>query len=188
MRLFVAIDIPDEVRAEVSELISKLRPACPKARWARIEGVHVTLKFIGETPDASFAQIKAALALVVPRPSIAIRFRGVGFFPNARRPRVFWAGVEAGPELAALAGAVEDVLHPLGVPRETRTFSPHLTLARFDPPRPVEELLKSIEKLGPFDFGSATADEFYVYQSMLKRGGSEYTRLANFPLNGSMRE
>jgi RNA 2',3'-cyclic 3'-phosphodiesterase len=183
MRLFVAIDIPGDVRAAISALVSKLRSACPKARWARIEGLHVTLKFIGETPDAKFSEIKSALALAAPRPSIAIHFRGVGFFPNARRPRVFWAGVEAGPELAALAAAVEDVLQPLGIPRETRAFSPHLTLARFDPPRPVEELHAAIEKLGPLEFGSVIAGEFYVYQSVLKRGGSEYTRLANFPLS-----
>lgn len=185
MRLFVAIDIPDDVRAALSTLVSKLRPACRNARWARIEGLHVTLKFIGEAPDAKFSEIKAALALVVPRPPIAIRFRGMGFFPNARRPRVFWAGVEAGPELAALAGAVEDVLHPLGIAREARAFSPHLTLARFDPPHPIEELHAAIDKLGSPEFGSATAGEFYVYQSVLKRGGSEYTRLANFPLGGS---
>ncbi len=185
MRLFVAIDIPDEVRASISALVSKLRPACPKARWTRIEGLHVTLKFIGETPDTSFSEIKAALALVVPRPPITIHFRALGFFPNARRPRVFWAGVEAGPELAALARAVEDVLHPLGIARETRDFSPHLTLARFDPPRPVEELHAAIEKAGSLDFGGATAEHFYVYQSVLKRGGAEYTRLATFPFGGS---
>ena len=188
MRLFVAIDIPDDVRASLSALVSKLRAACPKARWARIEGLHVTLKFIGEIPDGKVSEIQSALALVAPRPPIPIHFQGAGFFPNARRPRVFWAGVEAGPELAALASAVEDVLHPLGIARETRAFSPHLTLARFDPPRPVEELHAAIEKLRPLEFGSATAGEFYLYQSVLKRGGSEYTRLANFPFSGGKRD
>ena len=76
----------------------------------------------------------------------------------------------------------------IALARETRAFSPHLTLARFDPPRPVEELHAAIEKLGPLEFGSATAGEFYLYQSVLKRGGSEYTRLANFPFSGGKRD
>ena len=188
MRLFVAVDIPEDVRSAIAALVSQLHPVDPKARWTRVEGLHVTLKFIGEIPDSKISEIKSALASVGPRPAIDIRFRGVGFFPNARRPRVFWVGLEAGPELAALAVAIESSLEPLGIARETRAFSPHLTLARFDPPRPVEELHAAIEKCGSLEFGSATASEFHLYQSVLKRGGAEYTRLATFPLKGSGRE
>jgi RNA 2',3'-cyclic 3'-phosphodiesterase len=188
MRLFVAVDIPEDVRSALAALATRLRAACPKARWVRTEGLHVTLKFIGEISDSKVSEIKSALGSVAPHAPIEIRFRGVGFFPNARRPRVFWAGVEAGPELAPLALAVEDTLHPLAIARETRAFSPHLTLARFDPPRPVEELLAAIETCGPLEFGNATASEFHLYQSVLKRGGAEYTRLATFPLSGGGRE
>lgn len=185
MRLFVAVDIPEDVRSALAALAAGLRAACPKARWARIEGLHLTLKFIGEIPDSKVSEIKSALGSVAPRSPIEIHFRGVGFFPNARRPRVFWAGVEAGPELGVLALAVEEALHPLAIARETRAFSPHLTLARFDPPRPAEELLAAIEACGPLEFGNATSSEFHLYQSVLKRGGAEYTRLATFPLTGS---
>jgi 2'-5' RNA ligase len=181
MRLFVAMDIPDDIRSALAGLSSKLRAACRDARWARTEGLHVTLKFIGETPAEKMEGLKTALASIPPRAPISLKFRGVGFFPNERRPRVLWAGVEASPELAALAAAVEGALDPMEIPREERKFSPHLTLARFDGSRGLEALHAAIEKAGPFEFGSATSKEFHLYQSVLKRGGAEYTRLATFP-------
>jgi 2'-5' RNA ligase len=188
MRLFVAMDIPEGVRAAISAIVANLHPTCPGARWVRIEGLHVTLKFIGETPDARAPEIRSALASIAPRSPIAIRFRGLGFFPNAKRPRVFWAGAEAGDDLAKLAAAVESCLDPLGIAREDRAFTPHLTLARFDPPRSQDALQSAIEKCGSLEFGGVTANEFHLYQSVLKRGGAEYTRLATFPLRGSEKE
>ena len=185
MRLFVAMDIPEDVRAAISAIVARLRPACSKVRWVRIEGLHVTLKFIGETPSDKVLEIKSALASVPSRPPIALIFRGLGFFPNARRPRVFWTGVEAGPELAELAAAVGAVLHPLGFAREERAFAPHLTLARFDEPRGLDALRAAVDTPEAFEFGGATASEFHLYQSELKRGGAEYTRLATFPLRRS---
>src|ERR1700691_5832686 len=105
MRLFIAMDIPEDVRSSLAALAAKLRPACRNARWARIEGLHVTLKFIGETSAEKVEAIKKALAAIPHRAPIAMHFRGLGFFPNERRPRVLWAGIEAGSELAALAAA-----------------------------------------------------------------------------------
>lgn len=182
MRLFVAMDIPEEVRSAIGALAAKLRIACPNARWTRIEGLHVTLKFIGETSVEKIEMIKAALADIPSRAPISINFHGLGFFPNERRPRVLWAGIEGGTQLAELAAAVETALHPLGIAREEREFSPHLTLARFDAPRGLNTLHAAIEKAGAAEFGGTTAKEFYLYQSVLKRGGAEYTRLATFSL------
>ena len=188
MRLFVALDVPEHVRAAISGVAAKLRPTCQNARWVRIEGAHVTLKFIGEVSAERAEGIKAALATVAFPGSITIHFRGLGFFPNDRRPRVLWAGIEAGPELIALASAVDTALTSLGIAPETRAFSPHLTLARFDPPGGrgiLDALLAAIAKAAPFDFGSAVEKEFHLYLSVLKRGGAEYTRLATFCSEGS---
>src|ERR1700674_3458375 len=107
MRLFVAMDIPEDVRSALGALVTRLRPAGLNARWVRIEGLHVTLKFIGETSAEKTEMIKTALASISPRTQIPMNFRGLGFFPNGRRPRVLWAGIEAGADLAALAEAVE---------------------------------------------------------------------------------
>lgn len=188
MRLFVALDIPESVRASLAALVSKLRAVCPSARWVRIEGLHVTLKFIGETPLEKAEAIKAALATVPPRPPISIKFRGLGFFPNDRRPRVLWAGIEAGSGLVVLAASVETSLDPLGIAREERAFSPHLTLARFDTPRGLDALHAAIEKSGQPEFGDTTATEFHLYRSVLKPGGAEYTRLATFSFAGRKSE
>jgi len=188
MRLFVALDISETVRASLAGVVQKLRAAHPGARWARIEGFHVTLKFIGETASENAPAIKAALASIPPRAPFPIDFRGLGFFPNDRHPRVLWAGVAASPQLAELAAAVDAALAPLSIPREERAFSPHLTLARFNEPRGLPSLHAAMEKAKPFEFGSATAKEFHLYQSVLKRGGAEYTRLATFSFTGSTSE
>ena len=192
MRLFVALDIPDRVRAEIGALVVKLRPACGHARWTRTEGAHVTLKFIGEVPPERVDPIKAALTPIHLSDPIEMKFRNVGFFPNELRPRVFWAGIEAGAELGALAAAVETSLESLGIAREQRAFSPHLTLARFETRRVagagsglvLRALSETISAAGPLEFGSAVAKEFYLYQSVLKPGGAEYTRLATFRFAG----
>jgi RNA 2',3'-cyclic 3'-phosphodiesterase len=180
VRVFVALDIPPEVRAAVRTLVVKLRPACRNARWVRIEGAHITLKFIGEVPPESVTDIQAALGAIHSPASIEMNFHGVGFFPNDRHPRVFWAGIEAGQELAELAAAVENSLEPLGIARERRAFSPHLTLARLDSPRGLDALRAAIASAGPLEFGHATVTEFHLYQSVLKPGGAEYTRLATY--------
>ena len=188
MRLFVALDVPEHVGAAIAGLSAKLRLTCPSARWVRIEGAHVTLKFIGEVSAERADEIKAALATVLFSTAVPIHFTGVGFFPNDRRPRVLWAGVEASAELAALAVAVDSALGSLGFAPETRAFSPHLTLARFDPPGgkgALDALHAAIAKAGPFEFGDAIQKEFHLYLSILKRGGAEYTRLATFYSVGS---
>ncbi len=184
MRLFVALDIPDAVREALAKISRDLRALCPTARWVRLEGVHVTLKFIGETPTEKAGQIRAALNGARASGPIELRFGGLGFFPNARRPRVLWAGVAAGAALSDLATSIETHLEPLGIPRETRQFSPHLTLARLDAPRGLDALRTAVERLGAPEFGSASAREFHLYQSVLKRGGAEYTRWASYAISG----
>lgn len=183
MRLFVALDVPEAVRAALSGLSARFRKICPSARWVRLEGVHITLKFIGEVPDGDFESIRQALGDLHGFAPIELRFAGLGFFPGARRPRVFWAGVEAGPQLAALVAAIEMKLAPLGIPPEKRPFQPHLTLARLETPQRTQALSAAVEALGTPEFGTDTFREFHLYQSMLKRSGAEYTRLVTYPFH-----
>jgi RNA 2',3'-cyclic 3'-phosphodiesterase len=186
VRLFVALDIPDEVRRAIGENIARLRDVASGARWVRAEGVHVTLKFIGETPVERIAAIEQALRGAGVATKVEARFRGAGFFPNERHPRVFWAGVEASPNLAGLAREVDARLSSLGIAAETREFRPHLTLARFKSEDGLPRLRQEIKKLEPFDFGSMEASEFHLFQSLLGPGGAKYTKLATFPF-GSLR-
>jgi 2'-5' RNA ligase len=191
MRLFAALDIPEDVRESLGALVAKLRGVCKDARWARIEGLHITLKFIGEVSPQKTKDIKTALGKVQFPAPIAIQFGGLGFFPNSRRPRVLWAGVKAGPALATLASSVEDELNLLGIAREDRPFSPHLTLARIDSPNKLGSLHSAIDSIvatASPEFGNMIAKEFHLYQSVLKPGGAEYTRLATFPFAGRKAE
>jgi 2'-5' RNA ligase len=181
VRLFVALDIPDAVRNSLSELSDQLKKVCPNARWVRLEGVHVTLKFIGEVPAEQAEDIRRALHTILNFSPIEVRFAGLGFFPSARRPRVFWAGVEASPQLAAMVAAIEMKLEALGIPPEKRPFHPHLTLARLETPERTQALSAAVEALGTPEFGRETFREFHLYQSVLKRSGAEYTRLVTYP-------
>ena len=115
MRLFVALDLSYEVRDAIAKFSEKLRAEFPWAKWARSEGIHVTLKFIGEVQDDRVAQIENALASVSSTAPIEMNFRGAGFFPDERRPRVFWIGIDSTPNFAEIAAQVETRLEPLGI-------------------------------------------------------------------------
>lgn len=180
MRVFVALDIPGDVRARISEISAKLARACPQARWARVEGLHVTLKFIGEATPEKVERIREALATIRSAAPVEMNFRGIGFFPNERHPRVFWIGIEATANLPELAAGIEQRLDALGVPRESRPFRPHLTLARFRSEDGLERLREHVRGLGTPEFGATRTSELCLYQSRLKSGGAEYTRLAKF--------
>ena len=184
MRVFVALDVPEPVRARLAELSARLKKVCPNARWVRLEGVHITLKFIGEVSPEKLEQIRRALGEIPSFHPITVRFAGLGFFPGARRPRIFWAGVQADPKLAELAAAIEMKLAPLGIAPEKRAFHPHLTLARFEPPQGTQVLREAVEALGTPEFGEETFSEFHLYQSVLKRSGAEYTRLVTYAFSG----
>jgi 2'-5' RNA ligase len=179
MRIFIALDIPAEVRARLMEFMNRARALAPEARWARVEGLHVTLKFVGEASNALVEEIKTALSSVK-SPPFAVRFEGVGFFPNPKAARVFWAGVDGGSELPRLASTIDAALEKLGMLRETKTYHPHLTMARTSA-QPLRELQPMLADASP-QFGTMTAREFFLYQSQPQKGGSKYTKLQKFGL------
>jgi RNA 2',3'-cyclic 3'-phosphodiesterase len=194
MRLFVALDIDPEIRERIALFMEGVRNFAPDARWVRPESLHVTLKFIGEQPESTLDQIKAALERVAGTAS-EVHFRGFGFFPSAQSARVFWIGIESGPQLSGLAAAIDDIMPSLEIAKEDRAFSPHLTLARAgggsgsprrhkgDRPNRVFQVLQDkLAALPPPEFGSMTPREFFLYQSQLSPKGSKYTKLASFHL------
>lgn len=185
MRLFVALEIPTEVRDGFAALITELRAADSsfsknRARWVRPDNLHVTLKFIGHVDNGKLDAIRAALAEVRLDGPVELRFRGLGFFPNGKRPRVFWAGIEASPNLAPLAGKIEARLAKVGISGETKEFTPHLTLARFDPPGISDGLSAIAQENVAREFGAARTGEFHLFESKTKSSGVEYARLASF--------
>lgn len=188
MRIFVAIDIPSDIRQRIGELIEVLQRGAAPIRWSRADGMHITLKFIGEAPAEKVERIKAALEGVNTVFPVSIRIQGAGCFPSERAPRVIWLGVQAGPELAELAEHVEQNLIPWGVAKEDRPFAPHLTVGRLRTPAPIPAVRELLRQREPLDLGSFTALEFFLYESQLAPSGSVYKKLARFPLAGSARE
>lgn len=181
VRLFVAIELREEVREAIRELIARLKPLARDARWVHPEGMHITLKFIGHVAEDQLDPIRVALAQVSSPGPVELRFRGVGFFPNDRRPRVIWCGVEASPNLAQLAKDIESALEPLGIVPESRDFVPHLTLARFKTPAKMPELARAAAEMQNLELGTAAETKFHLFESILRSSGAEYRRLASYP-------
>jgi 2'-5' RNA ligase len=181
MRLFVAIDIPAEIKDALRCFVSRLRPTA-KIGWSPVDNLHITTKFIGEWPEPRLNELKRALASVGVGEAIDITVKGLGWFPNSRSPRVFWAGVDGGEPLRALARTTDHAVALLGVPIEERDYSPHLTLARIREAIPLDHLHQAIESFPAgcgFNFGSFIATQFFLYLS----AGGKYTQLAGFPLD-----
>lgn len=194
MRLFVALDIEHDIRDRLARFLDGVRGFAPDARWAWPESLHVTLKFIGEKPEEDVEKIKQTLQTISAQ-TFEMNFRRYGFFPSWRAPRVFWIGIDAGPELSSLAAMVDERMASLDIPREEHVFNPHLTLARGGggsgsphkqkgerPNRSFQRLQEKLAALPVPEFGTMTAREFFLYQSRLSPSGSKYTKLAGFSL------
>jgi 2'-5' RNA ligase len=181
MRLFVALEIPSAVRENFAALLNSLRAVSPQTRWVRPENLHVTLKFIGEVAEARLAAVRSALSSVRSEQPATVEFRGLSFFPDEKYPRVFWAGIKASSNLKTLAADIDMATEKLGIPLEKRPFSPHLTLARFEPPRLPEKLRGTVQENAERDFGSLRTGQFHLIESKLKPSGAEYTTVESFP-------
>ncbi len=179
MRLFTAIDLPQEIVATLTALLARLKPTA-SINWSPPQNLHITTKFIGEWHEDRLPELTAVLTALPPRPVIHIAIEKLGFFPNPHSPRIFWTGVHAGDALAQLARDTEDALAPLGIAKEQRPYSPHLTLARIKTPGKQPGLLQAVAGLPSLDFGSFTADRFCLYRSQTAPSGSVYTKLAEF--------
>ncbi len=181
MRAFIAIDLPDPVRAALAKAQESFRRLCSDARWTRPDGIHLTLKFLGQISDARVTQVNEALSNAGAFEPFSIEVAGFGFFPNARRPRVFWAGVAAPPALAELGARVEVEMEKIGFAREERDFSPHLTLARFKDSRPQPELSSAVAAAAASSVGKFEVSEFFLFESKLSPHGAQYQKVVRFP-------
>lgn len=180
MRLFIAIAIPRDIRAAFAALLQEFRAIAPQAKWVRPENLHVTLKFLGQIPLEKLGAIENVLTAVRSSQPVQVELRGLGFFPNEKRPRVFWAGMEASANLKSLAADVDQATHRLGFPLEQHPFTPHLTLARFPLPALAPKFLEAIRARDARSFGTLAAASFQLIESKLKPTGAEYTTVQSF--------
>jgi 2'-5' RNA ligase len=180
MRLFTGIALDPSVLNSIEQALRELRPLAP-LNWSPVENLHITLKFIGAWPGDTLGELQHALEELDPPPAFTLTLERFGYFPNPHNPRVLFAGVKTGPELAALAQQIDARLAPLGVPPEDRPYAPHLTLARIRNEN-IRALREHIANMKTFDFGTFPVSEFHLYLSTPQPGGSKYTVLATYPL------
>ncbi len=181
MRLFIGLDLPAGAVQSLQALLDRLRPTA-RINWSPAANLHITTKFIGEWPEERLPELSAALGAIPGRSPIEVHIHRLGFFPNPHSPRVFWCGIEASG-LGELAADTDHATTSVGIPAETRPFSPHLTLARIKEQRvDLQPLREAIAALPSLDLGRFTANSFYLYRSQLSPSGSVYTKLAAFPL------
>jgi 2'-5' RNA ligase len=169
-RVFIAIDLPDAIRERIAETQKALARSDARLTFVAPRNMHLTLKFIGEVDDGTLEAIRSALPGVTAVP-FEIAIMGVGA-NNPRRPRVVWSNIEDAGKTGGLHDAIEGVLAPLGIEREERAYTPHITIARvrqFDP-----SLLGAIERVAGTEFGSFRADRYALKKSTLTKQGPLY--------------
>jgi len=188
LRAFIAIELPVELQKAISRSIGQLQKAAGKSgvRWVAAENIHLTLKFLGEVSPTNVDLIQQMLSAEAGlHPRFHIEVAQLGAFPNNKRPRVVWLGVEAPPELATLQRGVESAAAKLGYPPEDRPFSPHLTVGRVRENAPSTELTAltaALESLKIGTLGTVQVKALHLFKSDLLPGGAVYTRLFSAPL------
>jgi 2'-5' RNA ligase len=183
LRTFVAIDLDPGIKRALSDFIRRLKKAGPEGTsWAREEGMHLTLKFLGEIDESRAEAVAGVMdeAVFDCRP-FPFQVRGTGYFPNARFPRVLWAGIAPSAELDFLQTRLEFGLAAIGFERENRPFHPHLTLGRVRSVSGIRDALTELELQKNADFGTMTASKLALFRSVLRPSGAEYSVLKESP-------
>jgi RNA 2',3'-cyclic 3'-phosphodiesterase len=185
IRSFLAFSLPDAFRNVIEDVLPDLRDASRDVKWVRPGSVHLTVVFLGSLPEGSLAGVKqAAAGACTGVAPFRLAVKGTGFFPNPRRPRVVWLGLEGEIErMGSLRDALQDALEPFGIQRETRPFRPHLTLGRFRKQgRMNRSLEEAMARHQDVSSPECTLSELVLFRSDLRPTGAVYTALERFPL------
>jgi len=186
IRAFIAIDIPDGIRAAIAEVQERLKRAHVgvKVSWTKVDNIHITLQFLGYVEETVVAKMSAALEqIAAERTVFELDVHGAGAFPDERRARVLWVGCDDSEgKLRTLAQAVQAAMQPLGFDPERREFSAHLTLGRVKFPKPDAALTKALDSIKNQGFGTMRVDAVHLFQSQLHPEGSIYSKLSSHRL------
>jgi RNA 2',3'-cyclic 3'-phosphodiesterase len=185
MRLFTAIDPSADVLLRLERLMSILRPEA-LIKWSPVDNLHVTTKFIGEWPESRLEELNAALTSLLPREPFEAQVKELGWFPNERSPRILWAGVHGGDPLLGLAHDTDECLAKLGIPKEDRCFTPHLTLARMKNPVPLRRLQQRIQELQSTSLGKFLVARFFLFRSDPGSNASLYRKVREYGFTSAL--
>jgi 2'-5' RNA ligase len=184
MRLFIAVNLDENLRQAIAEAEGRLRASGADVKWVAPESIHITLKFLGWVDDARIPEVRQALAAALHGATgFRLALEGIGSFPTPTAPRVVWVGVKDGREgLAALAERVEAAMEPLGFEREARAFSPHVTIGRCKSPQGRERLVTAMREERDRQFGEMEVRRVDLMRSDLRPTGPIYTSQREFDL------
>lgn len=182
LRTFIAIPLPEAVQDKVDALLSDLRKADAAVRWVPARNLHLTLKFLGDVAEARLEELYVGIRMATEGiEPFRITLTGLGAFPNARRPRVLWIGMDVPEAMQRLYENIEKDLSRLHFPKEKRRFSPHLTIGRVKGLRGMERLMSVVERT---EFGPETVsvERIVAMKSDLRPTGAVYAPLKKFAL------
>lgn len=185
IRAFIAIDLPDDVRAAIEKAQARLKRAHTgvKVSWTKTDNLHLTLQFLGYIEEEMIAKIGEGLEAVAGKHGpFELTVAGAGAFPDEKRPRVLWVGCDDAGGLKALATSAQTAMQPLGFQPEHREFSAHLTLGRVKRPQPDVALTRALDSIKNNVFGAMRVEAIHLFQSELHPEGSIYSKLSSHQL------
>jgi len=184
IRAFIAIELPETIKSSIETIQARLKSLELPLRWVRVENIHLTMKFLGDIEEIEIESIESVLRdSVKMQAPLTLSAKGVGVFPGIRRPRVLWVGIhdhETG--LAGLQKSIENQLHRIGYSKEGRPFKGHLTVGRAKGYVDERKFKEALDSFLAFESSLFTVNEFFIFRSVLKQGGPEYTKLIRIPL------
>lgn len=183
MRSFIAIELPETVKSALAELQQEFENCGADIRWVKPDNIHLTLKFLGNIEEKSVEKIVKTIDGICNKyAAFSLEVRGTGVFPNIKSPRVLWVGIIGNSVLEGLQKELEDGMASIEFERESRKFTPHLTLGRFRATVKKEKLLDKIESYKNSSFGLIDVKSILLMRSVLKPSGAEYAKIAEIPL------
>lgn len=185
MRCFIAVELQPKFKHAIWEQTEPLRAFDADVRWVSEENYHLTLKFLGETPESKIDGIRRAITAAVKGiDDFDVSFRGCGAFPNNRDPHIIWVGLVGFGNLQTIFKKIEPPMSALGFKADDRVFHPHLTIGRVKSPKGIRSMTYDMANYKTADFGSSKVRAIALMKSELTPKGPIYTRLFEVPLRG----
>lgn len=189
LRCFIAVDIPEQIKSDIGDLIAVFKEYEVDVKWVMHENLHVTLKFLGKTPEDLLPKIVKLLSeVILSYKPFYITIYGVGVFPNRKYPRIIWVGIEDVGFLKKLQEDVENAMTSIGFKKEEREFRPHLTLGRVRSQRGMANIIHELDAMQIRDFGGAEINKIRLMKSELRPTGTRYSCLREIPLGRGKNE
>ena len=185
LRCFIAIEIPETTRKSVGDIIEHLKKSGSDVKWVSPENIHITVQFLGETEESLIDVIKGSLEkILAPHRPFCIKIADAGCFPDGRRPRIIWVGMEESQTLVRLYKDIANEMTRFGYQKEVRAFTPHITIGRVKSQRNMGELLKRLDEFKGTCFSDFEVQKITLMKSELKPSGAKYYSLAEILFGG----